>query len=64
MKYRIDIWHSGNIIASHESDDLKELADWYKENWFDDYERGLCALDIYEQRKDIPFEEALELGFY
>lgn len=30
MKYRIDIWHSGNIIASHESDDLKELADWYK----------------------------------
>lgn len=64
MKYRIDVWQYGNIVESYEGDDLTELVDWYKENWFVAYEHGLCALDIYEQRKDIPFEEAVKLGFY
>lgn len=64
MKYRIDIWQYGNIADSYESDNIEEVVNWYKENWVDAYEYGLCSMDVYEQRRDIPFEEAVKLGFF
>lgn len=64
MKYKIDIWQYGNIVESYESNDIEEVVDWYKENWFNAYEHGLCTIDVYEPRRDIPFEEALKLGFF
>ena len=64
MKYKIDIWQYGNIVESYESDDIKEIVNWYKENWSSAYEQGLCSIDVYEPRKDIPFEEAVKLGFF
>ena len=68
MKYKIDVWQYGCIIESYESDDIKEVAEWYKENWSNAYSYGLCAIEIYKQKadmiEDIPFNEALELGFY
>lgn len=64
MKYKIDIWQYGNIVESYESNDIEEVVDWYKENWFNAYEYGLCTIDVYEPRRDIPFEEAVKLGFF
>lgn len=64
MKYKIDIWQYGNIVESYESNDIEEVVDWYKENWFSAYECGLCTIDVYEPRRDIPFEEAVKLGFF
>lgn len=64
MIYKIDIWRYGAIIESYESDDIIEVADWYKSNWRFVYDYGGCAIEIYKDGEDIPFEEALELGFY
>lgn len=64
MKYRIDIWQYGDISESYESDDIKDLVNWYKENWSTAYYIGECTMDIYKPREDIPYEEAVRLGFY
>ena len=64
MKYKIDVWQWGSIRESYESDDIKEVADWYKRNWSGAYDCGLCAIEIYEDGEDYPFDEALKLGFY
>lgn len=64
MKYRIDIWQYGNMVENYESDNIEEVVDWYKENWADAYEHSLCTMDVYEQRRDIPFEEAIKFGFF
>lgn len=64
MKYKIDIWQYGRITESYESDNIVEVADWYKSHWSFVYDYGDCNIEVYRDGEDIPFEEALKLGFY
>lgn len=64
MKYKIDIWQWNHITETYECDDIKEAADWYKANWGNAYDNGLCAVEIYEDGEEYSFDKAVKLGFY
>lgn len=64
MKYKIEIWQYFNMTEFFESDNIQDILDWYKENWWGCYEIGGCSFTIYENDRELSFEEEYELGFY
>ena len=64
MKYKVDIWQYCSIIDTYECNDIEEAAEWYKSHWSLAYDNGLCAVEIYENGEDYPFDKAVKLGFY
>lgn len=63
-KYRIEIWRYHAKIDTYESNDIKEILNWYKNNYQILYDYGGCAFDIYEDNKLLDFETEDKLGFY
>lgn len=64
MKYKIEIWQWRSIADTYESDNVKDVVDWYKTNWQGLYESGNCSFIVYECGRELSFEETFELGFY
>lgn len=64
MKYKIEImqWHS--ITETHESDDIRDIVEWFHDNWHLDYDRGYCAINVYEDGRELSWDEEYDLGFY
>lgn len=64
MKYKIEIWQFYNIVETYENDDIKEILKWYKSNWSWTYDNGGCSFSIYEESRELSFDEINYLGFY
>ena len=65
MKYKIEIWQWFNMTDSYESDDIQDILSWYKtEGWYGVSENGLCSFGVYENGRELSFDEGYELGFY
>ena len=62
--YRIDMWRYRCIEETFENKDIKEVLNWYKENWQHSYENGGCAFHVYENDIEIDFDKKVELRFY
>lgn len=63
-KYKIEIWQYHQIVETFESDDIKEVLNWYIENWRAVYDYGGCTFYLYEKHKKLSFDKEYELGFY
>ena len=64
MKYKIEIWQYHSITETYESDDIKDVLLWYRLHWQYAYDMGYCSFDVYEDGRELSFEEGNELGFY
>jgi hypothetical protein len=64
MKFEIEIWRYHVASETFENDDIKEVLSWYEEEWKNTYENGGCTFYIFEDEKELSFDEEYELGFY
>lgn len=64
MKYKIEIWQWGSIRETFESDNIEDVVEWYETEWMDCYEIGHCVFIVYENDRQLSFEEEYDLGFY
>lgn len=64
MRYRLEVWVHGNPSASYEDDDIQTLVEIFKEDWSYEYERGGCAIYVYDDCRELSIDEEYELGFY
>lgn len=64
MKYKIEIWQHRHITEIFESEDILEVKNWYKTNWWWIYDMGLCSFTIYSDDNELTFEEEHKLGFH
>ena len=64
MKYKIEIWQYGSITEIYESENIEDIVAWYKSNWEMCWDMGGCAFEVYENGKQLSFDEEYELGFY
>lgn len=64
MKYKIEIWKWGRIVSVYENDNIESVLSWYMANWQWCYECGNCSFDIYQDGKELDFDEEIKLGFY
>lgn len=64
MKYRIEIWQYHDITETYESDNIEDVLEWYKLNWWWPYELGDCVFYIYNDNEELSWNEAYKLGFY
>ena len=53
MKYKIEIWRFHSIVDVYENDDIKEVLEWYKENWQLLYDFSGCTFYLYKKRKNF-----------
>ena len=53
------------MTDSYESDDIQDILSWYQsEGWCGAYDNGSCAFNIYENGRELSFDEGYDLGFY
>lgn len=64
VKYKIEIWQWHSITEVFESDDIKDVIEWYGLNWKYFFEMGYCAFNVYENGRELSFEEENNLGFH
>lgn len=64
MKYKIEIWQWHSISETYESDNIEDILDWYKSNWLYCYEIGQCTFCVYENERELSFEEENSFGFH
>ena len=65
MKYKIIIWQYKAQVDSYESNDIKEILEYYNEKWRYVYEDlGGCYFDIFKDNKELSYNEKDKLGFY
>lgn len=62
MKYKIDIWQWGSITETYESDNIEDIVEFWKGEWFDCYDHGYCTFYVYEDDEELSFDEVYELG--
>ena len=62
--YKIEIWKYGDLSEVYVADDIAEILLWYKWNWRDCYEYGLCSFSVYRNGIELEFDELNKLGFY
>ena len=62
--YKIKIWQYHCLVDTYENNDVKEILEWYKEHWLWTYENGGCAFYVYENDRELTFDEEYKLGFY
>ena len=61
MKYKIEIWRYHSVIATYESDNIEDIAEWFKSRWYDAYDNGMCSLEVYRDGEDLSWDEMFEL---
>ena len=64
MKYKIEIWQWGSISETFKSDNIEDVVEWYESEWMGCYEMGYCVFIVYENDRQLSFEEEYDLGFY
>lgn len=64
MKYKIEIWQWHSLTTTFESDNIEDVMDWYKAEWWYCYEMGNCSFSVYENDRELSFEEEAKLGFH
>lgn len=64
MKYKIEIWQWHSLTTTFESDNIEDVVDWYKAEWWWIYEMGDCSFSVYENDRELSFEEEAKLGFH
>lgn len=62
--YRIEIWQYHGKVDTYENKDIKDVLEWYKEEWQYVYEFGNCCFYLYKNDKELSFDEKDKLGFY
>ncbi len=64
MKYKIEIWCWRELQDIYESEDVQDVLDWFLSNWYASYDNGFCSFCVYEDDRELSFEEGYDLGFY
>ena len=64
MNYRIDIWTWGFITDTYWNNNVESVLKWFKDNWAEKYENGLCTFRVYKDDVELSFEEEYRLGFH
>ena len=64
MKYKIEIWQWHALSKTYESNNIKDVVEWYKLHWKDCYEQGYCTFCVYENDRQLSFSEEDNLGFF
>ena len=64
MRYKIEIWQWHSIVDTYESNDINEVLEWYKDEWKDCYDYGNCTFYMFDDNKELSFDEKHKLGFY
>lgn len=65
MKYKIEIWRYHALIEEYQSDTIQDIYDWfYNYNWKWEYELGNCCFNVYEDEREMTFNELNKHGFY
>ena len=64
MRYRIEIWQYHNLVETFESNHIKDVLDWYREEWKMTYDYGNCTFYVYKNNKRLYFDEKNKLGFF
>lgn len=65
MKYKIEVWQYHIVAETYESDDIKDILSWFKSSgWYTSYDMGYCSFDVYEDGRELSFEEENGFGFY
>ena len=64
MKYKIEIWQHNNITESYENDNIEDVLKWFRLKWWWLYELGDCSFSVYEDNRELSWNEEYKLGFY
>ena len=64
MRYKIEIWQYHRKVDTYTSDDINEVLEWYKYEWEDCYDNGGCMFYIFDNDKQLLFDEMCTLGFF
>lgn len=63
-KYLIEIWQYHIIVQTYKCDNIDEILKWYRENWQERFDYGMCTFYLYKDGVELNFEELNKLGFY
>lgn len=61
MKYKAEIWRYHGIIDTCESDNIDDIREWFKFEWYASYDNGMCSLTIYRDGEEMSWDEMFEL---
>ena len=61
MKYKAEIWHYRSIIDTCESDNIDDIREWFKFEWYASYDNGMCSLEVYRNGEEMSWDEMFEL---
>ena len=64
MKYAIEIWIHHSVEETYESNNIKDVLNWYKDNWQSCFDYDGCTFYVFKNNKELSFEEINRLGFY
>lgn len=62
--YKINIWRFHCIVETYISNNIKDILKWYRNNWIISYEQGLCCFYVFENGKELSFDELNKIGFF
>lgn len=61
--YKIEIWQYHSKVDEYISNDVKEVLNWYNEEWYLMYKAGFCCFYLYKNDVKLTFDEEYKLGF-
>lgn len=64
MKYKIEIWQFHSLVETFESDDVKEVLEWYRKEWKMAYDYGQCTFYLFRNGVKLDFDTIYKLGFH
>ena len=63
MNYEIEIWKYHTRIDNYKSNNIEEIAKWFKLKWRGSCESGYSAFCVYKNSIELSLEELDLLGF-
>jgi hypothetical protein len=61
MKYKAEIWRYHSIIDTCESDNVKDIIEWFRSEWYGSYDDGMCYLEVYRDGEELSWDEKFAL---
>jgi hypothetical protein len=61
MKYKAEILIYQNVVSTYESDNVEDIAEWFKDGWDVLYDMGGCYLKVYRDGEVLDWDEKFEL---
>ena len=62
-KFKIEIWMYHNIVSTFKSNNIEEILIWFRQKWLICYNNGGCTFYVYENDRELSFDEIYKLGF-